>query len=234
MRDGGRHGSRAARAPPAQWARRALPFTVSEQGEVNRAGLPARAPPGHRRARPAAGAPTSRARLDAFGRAALRAVTALDGAGARDASGETRPGFAGETSGIVTLRNVLPDWSVRLLVLASCCPRCSPRSTPCSARAAAGSPSGPGCCGSPPPRCLPCSLGVAAACSASTGALPAPPAPVLPAALALDARQAVALATVALGGRRSACWPRALATRRAARARGEPGGGRRRGGGGCA
>lgn len=106
-------GSRAS----AQWARRALPMTVTEQGEVNRAGLPAvllqvsgeRGPPRN-------GA-VSRERFTELGRAALRTVTALDEAGRRASGGETRPPFEGEPDGIVTLRNVLPDWSVRLIVL---------------------------------------------------------------------------------------------------------------------
>jgi hypothetical protein len=106
-------GSRAS----AQWARRALPMTVTEQGEVNRAGLPAvllqisgeRGPP--------RGGAVSRERFTELGRAALRSVTALDEAGRRASGGETRPPFEGEPDGIVTLRNVLPDWSVRLVVL---------------------------------------------------------------------------------------------------------------------
>jgi hypothetical protein len=48
-----------------------------------------------------------------FGRAAVRAVTAIDAAGGARA-GEA---FTGEPSGIVTVRNVLPDWSIRLLIL---------------------------------------------------------------------------------------------------------------------
>jgi hypothetical protein len=107
---GGSHAS-------AQWARRALPLTVSEQGEVNREGLPGvllqisgeRGPP--------PGARVSRLRYTEMGRAALRTVIALDEAGRRAAGGETRPPFAGEPDGVVTMRNVLPDWSVRLIVL---------------------------------------------------------------------------------------------------------------------
>jgi hypothetical protein len=106
-------GSRAT----AQWARRALPLTVTEQGEVNRAGLPGvllqisgeRGPPRN--------GVVSSERFAQMGRAALRAVTALDEAGRRASGGETRPPFEGEPDGIVTLRNVLPSWSVRLVVL---------------------------------------------------------------------------------------------------------------------
>jgi hypothetical protein len=56
---------------------------------------------------PAADEPVRRTRMQAFGRAVLRAVDAIDGA---------RPGFDRQGRGLVTLRNVLPDWSVRLVV----------------------------------------------------------------------------------------------------------------------
>ena len=203
-------GTRAA----AQWARRALPLTVSEQGEVDRAGLPAVLSAGHGRARPAAAARRRRARAArrASAARALRAVTALDEARRRGAaSGETQPPFAGETSGIVTLRNVLPDWSVRLLVaLLPAARRCWPRSTRCSARAAAGSPSGRwllwiGCAA------LPALLAWAwLRVLGMTGALPAPPAPVLPAALPL----------AGAGGGRARQHRARRGARRAGRARG--------------
>jgi hypothetical protein len=45
--------------------------------------------------------------MQAFGRSVLRAVDAIDAA---------RPGFDRQTRGLVTLRNVLPDWSVRLVI----------------------------------------------------------------------------------------------------------------------
>jgi hypothetical protein len=187
-----------ARAP-GQWARRALPLTVSEQGEPNRAGLAAVLLQASGERGPAAGAPVSPDRLDAFGRSALRAVSALDRAGRGDASGETAPAFAGETSGIVTLRNVLPGWSVRLLVLCFLAPallaaldavfRARRRALPTApwiVWIAAGA--------------LPFLGGWAwLRVLGLTGALPAPPAPVLPSALALDAGQAAALATAALG-----------------------------------
>ena len=184
---------------PGQWARRALPLTVSEQGEVNRAGLAAVLLQASGERGPAAGAPVSPAILDAFGRSALRAVSALDRAGRGDASGETAPAFAGQTSGIVTLRNVLPDWSVRLLVLCFLAPallaaldavfrarRRGLATVPWIAWIAAGAL--PFLCGWAWLRVL-----------GLTGALPAPPSPVLPSALALDTGQAAALATAALG-----------------------------------
>jgi hypothetical protein len=98
-------GSRAA----AQWIRRALPATVSEQGVVAEAGLPAvyLGASGERGARPRD--PVLPERLDAFGRAALRAVEAIDAA-------DDEVTFSAGPHGIVTMRNVLPDWAVRLLV----------------------------------------------------------------------------------------------------------------------
>ncbi|MFL5890732.1 MAG: hypothetical protein ACJ76M_16815, partial [Solirubrobacteraceae bacterium] len=106
-------GSRAS----AQWARRALPMAVTEQGEVNRAGLPGVLLQISGERGPARNAAVSRERFTQLGRAALRSVTALDEAGRRASGGETRPPFEGEPDGIVTLRNVLPNWSVRLVVL---------------------------------------------------------------------------------------------------------------------
>src|SRR6185436_8649427 len=60
---------------------------------------------------PAAGAPISRERLTQLGRAALRTVTALDGAP------RGRPVNARASSAdLVTSRKVLPGWAVRLFV----------------------------------------------------------------------------------------------------------------------
>jgi hypothetical protein len=94
----------------SQWARLAFPVTVGEQGPLVAADLPTallsvcgeRAPP--------AGDPLVRnpPRLQPFGRAALRTLTALDNA--RTLTG------AGSTHALVTLRKVLPLWAVRLLV----------------------------------------------------------------------------------------------------------------------
>jgi Peptidase family M28 len=105
-RDAG--GTRAV----GQWARRALPFTVSEQGPIGAEDLPAVLLSVSGERGPAAGEPVSQRRLGAFGRAALRAVTAVDAAGR---SGGEAPLSEGPR-GIVTMRNVLPDWAVRLLV----------------------------------------------------------------------------------------------------------------------
>ena len=60
----------------------------------------------------------TRARLGSFGRGVLRAVTAIDTAGPSDDSrAAVSPAFSRGPEGIVTMRNVLPDWAVRLLVL---------------------------------------------------------------------------------------------------------------------
>jgi hypothetical protein len=100
-------GSRAV----GQWVRRALGITVSEQGPIAAAGLPATliSQSGERGPDPAE--PVRDKHLQAFGRAVLRAVTAIDAAGPRNG----RP-FAGAPRGIVTMRNVLPDWAVRLVI----------------------------------------------------------------------------------------------------------------------
>jgi hypothetical protein len=98
-------GSRAT----AQWSRRALPFTVSEQGVVAAAGLPAVLMGVSGERGPEAGDEVRAGRLERFGRAVLRTVMAIDGAPGGAA-------FAGGPDGIVTMRNVLPDWAVRLLV----------------------------------------------------------------------------------------------------------------------
>jgi hypothetical protein len=103
-------GSRAT----AQWIRRALPFTVSEQGVMADASLPAVMIAASGERGPAAGAEVSERRLERLGRAALRAVGAIDAAGA--AQEDPAPAFEDGPHGVVTLRNVLPDWSVRLLV----------------------------------------------------------------------------------------------------------------------
>jgi hypothetical protein len=106
-------GARAS----GQWIRRALPLTISGQGVVADAGLPTVAigSTGEIPARPEE--PVSRARLGSFGRGLLRAVTAIDEAGPVDPERAARsPAFSGGPDGIVTMRNVLPDWVVRLLV----------------------------------------------------------------------------------------------------------------------
>jgi hypothetical protein len=94
----------------SQWARLAFPVTVGEQGPLVAADLPtALLSVGGERPPPAAD-PVVRnpPRLQPFGRAALRTLTALD----------NTPNLAvgGTTHSLVTLRKVLPVWAVRLLV----------------------------------------------------------------------------------------------------------------------
>ncbi|WP_354699598.1 hypothetical protein DSM112329_05319 [Paraconexibacter sp. AEG42_29] len=89
-----------------QWARQAFPLTVGEQGAFGEVGLPAvllsasgeRGPPGN--------APISRARLEGFGRAALRSINALN-------NGPTIGG--GPEPSLQIARKVLSGRSIRLL-----------------------------------------------------------------------------------------------------------------------
>jgi hypothetical protein len=100
-----------------QWIRRALPLTISGQGAVADAGLPTVliGSTGELPAR--ADEPVSRGRLGSFGRGLLRAVTAIDEAGPIDPERAARaPAFSSGPDGIITMRNLLPDWVVRLLV----------------------------------------------------------------------------------------------------------------------
>ena len=205
----------------AQWARRALPLTVGEQGEVNRAGLPAVLLQISGERGPAPGARVSRTRFTTMGRAALRSVIAVDEAGRGARGGETRPPFAGEPEGVVTLRNVLPGWSVRLIVLCLLLPALLAaldaffRARRRKLRTGAW-------------------FGWALAAGAAVplgwawlrllgivGALPAPRGPVLPARLPLSASEAVALASVVLALAAAVLVARVLVRPRRA-ARGNP------------
>ena len=102
--------SPGAPAATTQWARLAFPFTVGEQGPFVDEGLPAVLLSASGERGPRAGVEVLPGRLQAFGRAALRSVLALDGA----------PSVPSEPEqGIVTVRGkVLPAWAVRLLVAA--------------------------------------------------------------------------------------------------------------------
>jgi hypothetical protein len=102
-------GSRAL----SQWIRRALPFTVSEQGVIADASLPAVLIGVTGERGPEAGEAVRRSAMARFGRSVLRAVSAVDAAGS---TGGQASAFADDPKGIVTLRNVMPDWAVRLLV----------------------------------------------------------------------------------------------------------------------
>jgi hypothetical protein len=99
-------GSRAT----SQWARLAFPVTVGEQGPLVAADQPAALLSVSGERAPGADDPLVPNRMKSFGRAALRALTALDNA--PDLRG------TGSSHSLVTVRKVLPLWAVRLLVAA--------------------------------------------------------------------------------------------------------------------
>ncbi|MEA2382287.1 MAG: hypothetical protein QOH72_2258 [Solirubrobacteraceae bacterium] len=90
-----------------QWTRLAFPGTVGEQGPIIAAGLPAVLLSASGERPPAADTPVDGNRVEAYGRAALRTLVALD-EGPVIGTGPSRE--------VVTLRKVLPPWSVRLLI----------------------------------------------------------------------------------------------------------------------
>jgi len=94
--------------PAVQLARLAFPLTLGEQGPFDAQGIGAVLLSASGERAPAADAPVSSAQLTAFGRAALRSVTALDGGADLPGSGPY----------IVLEDQLLPAWSVRLLALA--------------------------------------------------------------------------------------------------------------------
>ena len=91
----------------AQWARLAAPLTVGEQGAFGREGLPAVLVQVSGERGPAPGDATAPGRLEAFGRAALRAIYSID-------KGPVEP--EQPRAAIVTQNKVLPPWAVRLLI----------------------------------------------------------------------------------------------------------------------
>jgi Peptidase family M28 len=96
----------------SQWARLAFPVTIGEQGPLVAADLPTALLSVGGERPPSAGDPIVRnpPRLQPFGRAALRTLTALD---------NTPTLGRGESSrALVTMRKVMPVWAVRLLVAA--------------------------------------------------------------------------------------------------------------------
>jgi len=96
----------AARAV-AQFSRFALPMTITEQGALLRRGLPAVTLQATGEAGTAPGAAVDPERLPRFGRAALRALTALDNGPDLD---------GGVEAGLIARRKVVPLWAIRLLV----------------------------------------------------------------------------------------------------------------------
>lgn len=93
----------------SQFARFAMPVTYGEQGALLAAGLPAVLLSIGGDKPPDVGAPISRDRLEAFGRAALRTVTALD------AAPQSRP-IVPEASNrdLLTSRKIVPLWAISL------------------------------------------------------------------------------------------------------------------------
>jgi len=94
--------------PVMQLLRLAFPATVSEQGVVNAAGVPAVLVSASGELGPPSGDAVSPARLEGLGRAVLRSITALDD------GPEVTP--TSPRSAIVLRNQVLADWAVRLLV----------------------------------------------------------------------------------------------------------------------
>ena len=94
----------------SQWARLAFPVTVGEQGPLVADDLPTALMSVSGERSPPADDPIVRnpSRLQPFGRAALRTLTALDNTPTLQLGGSTRS--------LVTLRKVLPLWAVRLLI----------------------------------------------------------------------------------------------------------------------
>lgn len=196
----------AARAA-AQWVRRAFPLTVSAQGEPAGRGLPAVLLSVSGELGPSPRTEVTAERLGEFGRAALRSVSAVDEIGAaqsgngresRGTAGGEPAAFARDTSGIVTVKRVLPDWAVRLLIGAALLPalvaafdgffRVRRRRLPVGRRLAWVA------AGALPPLTVYAWLRVLGV----TGAIDAPAAPVLGAQVPVGAGEIVALASVVL------------------------------------
>lgn len=188
-----------------QALRLAFPLTVSEQGPVVAAGLPAVLLSASGELGPAAGDPVSGERLEGMGRAALRSLTALD------EGPDVRPR---EPQAVVLLRNqMLPLWAVRLLAATLLLPpllagidglarvrRRRERVTPWLGWALAlGSPL--------------LAAGLVLVLLRLLGLLSAPAAPVVPGAIPLSAAALVAAAAVSVLGY-LVLWPlvRGLAT----------------------
>lgn len=91
----------------SQLARLAFPFALGDVGRFNERGIPAALLQATGERGPAADAAVSADHLRVFGRAALRTISALD----NNPALEDGPGTE-----IVTMRKVLPRWSVQLLV----------------------------------------------------------------------------------------------------------------------
>lgn len=90
----------------SQWSRLAFPVTTGEQGIFLDHGLPSVLLSVSGERGPAADEPLAPDRLEVFGRAALRAITALDNGPDLRAKAEPY---------VVTQRKILPPWAVQLL-----------------------------------------------------------------------------------------------------------------------
>jgi hypothetical protein len=90
-----------------QWARMAVPVTISEQGAFLREGQPSVLLSASGEQPPAADEPVDVTRLEHMGRAALRVLYALDNF--RDLSAPSR-------DALVVRGKVMPGWAVRLLI----------------------------------------------------------------------------------------------------------------------
>lgn len=99
-------GSGAPRAL-SQFARFAMPATFGEQGALLARGVPAVLLSIGGDTPPPANAPISRERLESFGRAALRTVTALDGAPAA-----RRITAQASSRDLLTARKIVPAWAI--------------------------------------------------------------------------------------------------------------------------
>ncbi len=106
--------STAAPGTLAQLAHLAFPLAGGEQGPLGARGLPAVLVGVGGELPPPAGEPVSAARLEAFGRAALAAVYALDG-GPEIGGGEAGRGLE---TGLPIQHKAIPGWALRLLVAA--------------------------------------------------------------------------------------------------------------------
>jgi hypothetical protein len=107
-------GPTAAPGTLAQLAHLAFPLAGGEQGPLEASGLPAVLVGVAGELPPPAGEPVSAARLQAFGRAALTAVYALDG-GPEIGGGEAARGLE---TGLPIQQKAIPRWALRLLVAA--------------------------------------------------------------------------------------------------------------------
>jgi len=106
-------GSQAGLAPggadlAAQFARLALPLTLSEQGPLNAQGIPAVLLSRAGERGPGANAPVSEPAIAGFGRAVLETISALEGG----------PNIPAPSAYLLYRHMAVPVWPIRLLVLA--------------------------------------------------------------------------------------------------------------------